>query len=769
MQKSQFAEEYNSFMEEMDSHYRASPADISRQEQILEEMLRQKPNASAMEKKTWVYRVIASECEIKLFRHCPFYFEVVSGRPRNSVGAAYPPLPGLDSWVMRSDRSGFLEKFQGWVRPYMEEDIIDSTMYMDCAHHGMGVETVLDLGFAGIRKKAEERLAGEEDTQKAEFLNSVIQAQDALIHLTRRFHIRAEEMLSAEEDSVIRKRLERIRDAAEKSPIYPAKTFYEALNTFWYLREIGNTFEALGFAILGHMDRILERYYVQDMKACILTREEAKDLITWFLALTDARWDLNDTPYGTNTSVNIGGCDREGKPVFNDITRFILEAYEEYRFVNPKLQARFSRGAPEEYVRLVGKLAALGTNVLSVFNDEVIIKGETEKGKALEDARLYVNGGCQETVLEGTEFGSRAFCYLNPTKYLLMMLFPEQYGQWKFWNAEARETDGAHPLRCDFFGNEKIVPVSMEHCRDFEEFYERVFYNLKLIVNAITWRYNGFEAFWKDYNPCPLYSSTIAGCVEQAKDVSQGGAKYNGSAFAVSGTGTFIDCLYAIGEAVFHQKRFSLEKMKQMLLSNYEGEETIRRWLLQGLDKYGQNRESLKELTRKVYDDLAVTVSGMPNSRGGQYEAALWSFYGYEWLKDRTGATPDGRKAGESLSRGINPGEHVETTIVQMVHSLSEVDLSKYPGTAVFYFEMPVTLAKQDSRIFEYLIRYFLACKGNVFDFDVVDSRALEDALVHPERHQNLVVRVCGYSARFVTLDKKMQMEILNRSKRITG
>lgn len=735
-------------MREMDEYYRTYPADVGRQEALLDERLSLDPGASAMEKKAWVYEIIARECEIKLFRHCPFYFEVQTGRTRNSVGSAYPPIPGIDSWVMRSDRTGFLGKFQEWVTPYMEEDILDSTMYMDCAHHAMGVEEVLEQGFYGIRQKAKERLAGSVTEKEREFLKSVIAAQNALITLTERFADKAEEMLQTEQDETIAVRLKRISLSARKSPLYPAETFYEALNTLWYLREIGNSFEAIGFAILGHIDRILEKYYIHDIETGTLSREEAQDLITWFVAMTDARWDLSDTPYGTNTSLNIGGCDRNGTPVFNDITRFVIEAYLEYRFVNPKLQARFSEGAPEEYYQLVGKLAASGTNVLSVFHDEVLIRGFQDKGKELEDARLYVSGGCQETVLAGTEFGSRAYCYLNPAKYLLMMLFPEQY---------------------DFFQKEHIVPLSMEYCRDFEEFYGRAFTNLKLIVNAITWHYNEFEAFWKDYNPCPLYSSTIDSCIEQAKDISSGGAKYNGNMYAVSGIGTFIDSLYAVKKTVFEDKALSLDKLKRLLETNYEGEEALRQRLLRKLPKYGQDAQDLKELTTKVFEDIAVSVSGMPNTRGGQYEASLWSFYGYEWLKAKTGATPDGRKAGESLARGINPSEHTTTTILQMVHSLSDVDFSRFPGTAVLYFEMPLTLAKQDEQVFVYLLKYFMASGGSVFDFDVVDEMALEEALEMPEKHQNLVVRVCGYSARFVTLDREMQLEIVNRAKRTAG
>lgn len=747
MQQSKFKQEYNAFMEEMDNHYKGYPTEVSRQEQILWNRLEEKPDATAMEKKRWVYDVIAKECDIKLFRHCPFYFEVVTGRERNSVGAAYPPKPGIDSWVMRSDTTGFYENFQNWVKPYMDDDIIDSTMYMDCAHHGMGVKTVLKRGFIGIKEEAEQELKKAGTEKEKEFLTSVISAQEALIHLTKRFSCEAESMLQNEGNPEVRKRLQRIKEAAEKSPIYPAETFYEALNTIWYLREIGNSFEAIGFAILGHIDLLLEPYYERDIKAGILSKEEAKELITWFVALTDARWDLNDTPYGTNTSLNIGGCDSSGAPVFNDITRFVLEAYLEYRFVNPKLQARFSSGASEEYYQLVSELAASGTNVLSIFNDEVIIKGKVEKGKAIEDARLYVSGGCQETVLAETEFGSRAYCYLNPTKYFLMMISPEKY---------------------DFFDKEHICPYALTECRDFAEFYDRVLNNMTLIVNAITWHYNKFEQKWKDYNPCPLFSSTISDCIKARKDVSEGGARYNGNAYAVSGIGTFIDSLYAVKYAVFDTHKLNWQQLVELLETNFEGEEEKRLWLQNQIAKYGEDNDEVNELTRKTYDTFASLLSGMTNTRGGQYEAALWSFYGYEWLKEHTGATPDGRKAGESLTRGINPAERVDTTILQMVHSLNGVDLSRYPGTAVFYFEMPLTLAEQDRNVFEYLIKYFIKSGGNVFDFDVVDAKAIEDAMIHPEKHQNLVVRVCGYSARFVTLESEMQKEIANRAKRMT-
>lgn len=743
--KSQFSIEYEDFIKEMDLYYSKYPVDIARQEALLDEQNHKNAGASALEKKTWIYEMAAKECEVVLFRHCPFYFEIASGRQRNSVGSAFPPIPGIDSWLMRRDETGFLKEFQDWANPYMDQDIIDSTMYMDCAHHAMGIENVLKYGFRGLKEQAAEALKALEPTGN-EFLSCVIRAEEAVMAITGKFSLKAKELLENEEDEMVRTRLERIEKAAKRCPIEPAESFYEALNTIWYVRELGNSLEALGFAVLGHVDRILEPYYRKDIECGVLTKEEAKDLIYWFTALTDARWDLNDTPYGTNTTINIGGCGREGKPVFNDITRFIIECYMDYPLVNPKLQARFSKGACEEYYEMIGALAAKGSNVLSIFNDEVLIKAHVRMGKELEDSRLYVSGGCQEPVLAETEFNSRAFCYLNPSQYLLMMLFKEKWS---------------------FFEKEGIVPIGLEDAENFEEFYRRVFYNLRLIINAITFRYNGFERRWKSYNPCPFFSSTITGCIESGRDVSLGGAKYNSSGYALSGIGTFADSMFALKKTVYEEKTISWPRMKQLLQSDFMEGKRMQGYLRNKIDKFGRDNEEMNHFTAKLYQDMAEVTSHMPNTRGGQYEASLWSFYGYENLKENTGATPDGRGKGESLSRGMNPSEITGTSLTEMIHSIEEADLSLFPASAVFYFEMPLALTKGNDKVFSDLIKYFIACGGSVFDFDVVDAESLKQARKNPSKYQNLIVRVCGFSARFVTLSPGMQEEIISRALRL--
>lgn len=742
-QESEVGREYKAFRDEFARYYGSYPTDVSMQEQALEARLAACPQATAFVRKTWVYETIGHDCPVHLFRHYPFYFEVDTGAPRNLLGAAFPPIPGLGSWVMRSDRSGLAEDFEAWRKPMVEKGIISSTLYADLAHNAAGVETVLRLGFAHLRDVAYKQL--EEGRGGEEFLRSAIAVCDCVECLGIRFAQEAEKMLDVETDPVICRRLARIAQSARRCPMLPASNFFEALNTILYLKELGNGIDSAGIAILGHVDRLLGPYYERDVERGILTPEEGRDLIYWFCAFTDAKWDLSQAVYGTNTSINIGGCDGQGKPVFNQVTRWVVQAYLDLQLINPKLQARFAPQAAEEYYALVARLASSGRNVLSIFNDHVIIAAQTRMGKALEDARLYVNGGCQEVVLAETELNSRAICYLNPARYLEMMLRPEDKA---FWEQQG------------------VLLQTLELCANFEEFRRRVVRNLAVMINAIACRYNSFEKRWPVNNPLPFLSATNLQCLEAGRDATQGGMRYNNSAFALVGMGTFIDSMRGIQETVFLQHRYTLTQLRDMLTANFEGFEAERAYLLNKVDKFGQDEDGINVFAQQMLEDVAGAMSFMPTARGGLYEASVWSFYGYEWMKDRCGATPDGRRAGERLSRGINPSESTSTGIAAMIHTFSMLDLRLFPQTAVAYFTLPISLGKDNDRLCEYLIRYFLKARGSSVDFDMLDEKAIADALANPEAHRDLTVRVCGYSARFIDLEPHMQREIAARYQR---
>ena len=722
--------------------YASYPADVSGLLKKLDESKKEHPEFGELRQKAMIYEVGARECELYLFPECPFYAEVISGRERNSVTSSFPPVPGIASWMMNQNKE-FAESFLSWSQEYRERDLFAGEMYTDCAHHYADVERVIRLGYRGIKKEAE---ACEPVTKREkEFIESVKIACDSMCLLGERFSRKAEELLKTEKEERCRRNLRLIANTAYRVPAEPPQTFYEALATVWFEREMCNTFEGMGFAVLGHLDRLLYPFYERDLREGRIDRNSAKELILCFLALTDARWDLTDIPGGTNATVMIGGTAPGGKAIFNDVTRMFIEAYWENDLANPKLQARVSPAHPQEYFELLGKLAGKGSNVLSVLNDPVIIDAQIRQGKREKDCYSYLAGGCQELVLQN-EVNCRANIYLNLPQMLLMQFHPED---WKF-----TEKDG-------------LFLKHLESSRDFEEFYQRYMQNIRMIFQEIAVNFNRFEGQWRYYNPCPMFSMLMNGCIPRMMDVSEGGADYNTNNFGVSGLGTLIDSLYTIKHLVYEEKKLSLYQLIQILDENFEGHEVLRQYILNKIPKYGTTDRGIMEFSARAAEDVASALPRLVSGHGGNYEPSLFSFYAYSWLKENTKATPDGRLAGLPLSRGINPSESTRgIDAATLTYAQKSIDYGRYPGGAVVYMDLPVTKTGVDSNIYRDVICYFMENGGSVMDFNVVDRRQLLEAREDPENHKNIIVRVCGYSAPFWSLDREMQDEVIARTQR---
>ena len=198
---------------------------------------------------------------------------------------------------------------------------------------------IIQYGLTGIKSYAEERLQKSDlNEHQKDFLCCMISVCDSLIRIAERFSEKAKRMLQDESDKMHRIVLEKIANTAYRIPAFPAETFYEAMCAVWFTREMCNALDGLGFAVIGHLDRILNVYYERDIREGRLTREEAQEYMDCFVSMTDARWDLRaDLPGGTNADIIIGGCDQEGKVVYNEVSRMIIESYRKYRFANPKL------------------------------------------------------------------------------------------------------------------------------------------------------------------------------------------------------------------------------------------------------------------------------------------------------------------------------------------------------------------------------------------------------------------------------------------------
>lgn len=727
--------------------YSRYPTDVSAMEQLLDRFSRENPHASPLQRKTWIFQVAAKHAELKLFSASPFYSEVDTGRAQNSVTATFPPQEGIGCWLMRQF-PGFIREYEAWEKRYSDIQLLRGSSFTDTAHHYANCETIIRYGFSGVQKMAERQLAKAKenhDGHGADFLTCVAKVCDAVMEISGRFADLAEKMMQSEKDGLAAENLSKIAATAKRVPANPPQNFYEALETIWFTREICNALDGLGFAVIGHIDRLVQPFYENDLKNGTITPEEAQNLISCFLAQTDARWDLSiPLPGGTNADVIIGGCDGEGKLIFNDVTRMILKSYLKYRFANPKLQARICSGHPAEYYELLGKVAASGMNVLSVFNDEVVIPANRKRGKDLEDCRLYLAGGCQELVVD-QEVNCRAYVYINLPEMLQPSLFPEKWEE--------------------IYRPEQLRFIPAWKAETFEDFYRFFLMNLRMQTEALARRYSSFGAYWRTINPVPLFSATMKSCLENARDVSEGGAKYNTDCFAATGLGTLVNSLYSIYYAVYFQKAVSMEQLRAALAEDFDGHEQLRQYLCNKVPKFCREKEATV-FGGRVMKDISECLGGMPNGRNGVFDASLFAFYAYDWFKGAC-STPDGRKKNTALSRGVNPSESTEhIDMATLLDAVKYLDFTDYPGGGVMYMDLPVMRNDPKYSMFSSVIRTFVENKGCTMDFNVVDRKVLEAAQRDPENHKNIVVRVCGYSAYFHSLNREMQDEVISRVQR---
>lgn len=740
-----FAKNAHALKQELDAYYSACPYDCSAEQEQLDSWYEAADGKTVYEKKALVYRAAAELCQVEIFDHSPFYYEIRSGRERNTSQNGFPPGPGLEGWYMRKHLA-LNEPFVDYMQRYAQQDLVWGGVFSDHAHHTLGYDKLLRIGYVGIEQEAQAYLAQQTDPEKQGFYRSVITACEAMRQIGQRYAQAAAARLKQSVTPEAAESLRLIRDTAGRVPFEPPKTFYEALATILFAKEMAIDLEGVAVAVLGHLDRLLQPFYEQEIAAGTLNYEKAKNLMAFFLYHTDGRWELTEHTFAsTNCSLVIGGCDRNGMPIYNDVTRMILECYEEFGFVNPKIQVRVAAGYPQQLQQQCAQMIAKGCNVFSFLNDDVQIEAAIRMGKAPEDARLYSAGGCQEPILDNCEFNSRAFVYISLPQLLNALLDPS--------------------LGCLLPGSRQL-PADGQY-PDFESLYQTYMEQLSALYADLVQHLNEREAHLPEFCCLPLLSCTMTGCMESGRDMTAGGTKYNAISLPLVGIGTAIDSLLAIRQIVFEEKRMTLAELAALLQQNFASEPRMQDYLRTHCAKYGDDSEAVNAFSARFFHDAADKTSGYRSARGATYEASLFVFYLFDWMKEHVGATADGRQSGHVLSRGMNPPDiSSHNNIPEILHTVSCLDLAAWPGAAVLYLEMPVEAGNKAHTVehLHWVIDGFLRAGGSALDLQMLDPQQLIEARKDPASHSNIIVRVCGFSAYFTSLEPKIQDEIIERS-----
>ena len=470
------------------------------------------PEMSVPRQKMLQHQVITDVFAPVIFPHCPFYYEsgVLVSLSDGSRTAKNCGFMQANGWVFNRNKEKFVEQDPAlWKRTQAQRDAL---LYLICGyyndvsqHFNFNHRPILQTGLQGIYQKAAAMIPRAEDSQQRDFLESVCNSTLCLKQAAEKFSRAAAAMAQQETDPVALENLQRIAETAARCPWEAPKSFYEALNTYAFMRTMLGTLEGIGPNSFGRLDVDLLPFYQADMAAGKLTKAQAYQLICQFLLVWDLHYDHNMpmvayADHELENSYTLGGCDTEGKPVWNDLTEMFLTATREEKIIFPKIKCRFSKDSPKAYLDEVNKAILAGTSTVLYQNDDACIPAILRTGRPLQEARDYHVTGCWGIASNGTEKYDHG-CYVN-------LLKPLEYA--------------VHRLQeqMDAVG---IAFELYDHAESFEEFYQITLRNCEaLLQERIAITRKGSHV-WHEVDALPIFSATMDGCIEKMQDFTEGG------------------------------------------------------------------------------------------------------------------------------------------------------------------------------------------------------------------------------------------------------
>ncbi|MEW6263058.1 MAG: formate C-acetyltransferase/glycerol dehydratase family glycyl radical enzyme [Thermodesulfobacteriota bacterium] len=652
------------------------------------------------------------------------------------------------------------ERFESLLPPDVIEDMDKYvfTLMLEITygigHFTMNHRRVLADGFTGImaevRARCEALPAKEKAGEKGLFYQAVIRSLEAGISLARRYADQAESMAGRESNPARNEELKEMARVCRRVPEHPAETFHEAVQAMYFVHLLAQIESGGNSISLGRIDQNLYPYYRRDIEAGRITPERARELLALlylkvgeiFNVLEEAYIPGGEGPEGKTTqNVTVGGLDLEGEDATNELSYLALDAYADVRTVQPNFGVRFNSRTPEGLWTRAAEYVRDGV-LLHFFNDEAIAASLIEAGHSPADARDYGVVGCLEPNAQGKTFGSTFAVQINGAKCLEFAL-----------------SNGVDNIFGQQSGPATGAPSSFASFEDlWGAFKKQLAYFIQQMVKGM----NCLDQAIAEILPSPLASALIEGPLEKGLDLTRGGALYNSTGVQLIGFSNIVDSLNSVKKEVFEVGRFSLSDLAAWLADDWTGAEPPRAHLAQKVPKYGNDVDEADDLAARVINLFADELKPYVNYRGGAFWPGIFSVGFHVGLGAFTGATPDGRFAGEILGNGVTPSNGAAVRgPTAIMNSVAKLPLRRVHNGLNLNMRFSGKQVKTDHLIA--LIQSYFQKGGVQVQFNMVDSAVLRAAQIEPDKHRDLIVRVSGYSAVFVNLSDIAQNEIINR------
>ena len=511
-----------------------------------------------------------------------------------------------------------------------------------------------------------------------------------------------------------------LAEILQRVPRYGATNFREALQSFrvlhyslWLEGNYHNT--------CGRFDKYMYPYLKADMEKGLYTEESALALLEDFFLSFNKDSDLYvGVQQGDNgQSMVLGGMDEHGNEVFNLLSKLCLKASKDLLMIDPKINLRVNKNTPLEVYRLGSELTKAGLGFPQYSNDDIVVEGLVKLGYELEDARNYAMAACWE--------------FISP----------------KVGGDVANIGALSFPKVVD-----TVIHKHLTTCETFDDLMEKIKEEIKDGADQIC---ASIDNLW--FVPSP-FMNIMMNC-----DIYNGG-KYNNFGLHGTGIATAADSLAAIEKYIYNEKTISKEALIEAIDSDFEKHSEILPLLRYEAPKMGNDDDVADQKAVTLLQTFADSVKGKTNCRGGIYRVGAGSAMFYLWHADEIGASADGRRKGEPFGTNYSPSLVAKIKgPFSVIKSFSKPDFTEAINGGPLTMEFASSMFEGEDAIDKVamLVKAYMDMGGHQMQLNAVNAEVMKDAQVHPERHTRLVVRIWGWSAYFVELDKEYQDHVLRR------
>lgn len=534
-------------------------------------------------------------------------------------------------------------------------------------------------------------------------------AIDAIIRLSDRYLETAE-----------REGRDDIAAVLKRVPRYGATSFREALQMFRIIH-FALWLEGNYHTTVGRFDKYMYPYLKADMDAEILDEEAALELVEDFFISFNKDSDLYPgVQQGDNgQSMVLGGLDDEGNEVFNLLSELCLKASKSLLLIDPKINLRVNKNTPLKVYELGSELTKAGLGFPQYSNDDVVIDGLLKLGYDFKDAVDYVVAACWEFIIPkvGADVANIA-----------ALSFPKVI--------------------------DTVLHRDFASCDTFEQLLEKVELEIHTECDRLCSQINNL---W--FVPAP-FMNVLMDC-----DIYNGG-RYNN--FGIHGTGiaTAADSLAAIEKYVYAEKRVSRSELLEAVDSDFCEHSELLHILRYEAPKFGTDDDFADQKAVFLLKCFSDSLEGRKNCRNGVFRAGTGSAMYYLWHAAEIGASPDGRRSGEPFGTNFSPSLFAKINgPFSVVRSFVKPDFSRAINGGPLTLEFHNSMFEDSDCVTKVamLVKSYIDMGGHQLQLNAVNPQRMKDAQLHPENHRSLVVRIWGWSAYFVELDKEYQDHVMAR------